>query len=104
MVGQEYWDHEWQRIYSITIFLLISEYAGLGSFRWTSFLKPVPAILRSRSGRRFFNVVWLMLPKLSQSLSPMVGEHFVPLTVVMTDSVGLCDHVCCCHILSTAWS
>ena len=66
-----YWSHDWQRLYLITITSNIIDLAINGCTTYTNFLRPVVWLLRARSGRRFFTIVQKMIPGLTQSLMPM---------------------------------
>mmetsp|Transcript_26414 Transcript_26414/g.39191 ORF Transcript_26414/g.39191 Transcript_26414/m.39191 type:complete len:931 (+) Transcript_26414:243-3035(+) len=76
MIYQGFWEymaHDWQQLYGTTVFL---HFFDLLVFRKTSLtnpLRPVIGLLRARSVRRFFSVVKLMTPSLSETLSPLVA-------------------------------
>lgn len=67
----EYWDHDWQQIYLVTISLNFIDLMWCGCTYYTNPLRPVVGLLRARSGRRFFTIVKRMLPGLTETLTPM---------------------------------
>jgi len=71
---KEYMKHDWQRIYCISIVIMVVEFGfNHGNyFAYSNFLRPVIGTLRSRSARRFFTCCKQMVPKLSQALIPLV--------------------------------
>jgi hypothetical protein len=69
----EYLDHDWQFLYCITVSLHCLDLLYFHRTTLTNPLRPVVGLLRDRSFRRFFSVVKLMIPCLSETLAPLLA-------------------------------
>jgi hypothetical protein len=79
----EYLDHDWQFLYCITISLHFFDLLYFHRTTFTNPLRPVVGLLRDRSFRRFFSVVKLMIPCLSETLAPLLA--FLVIISVITN-------------------
>ena len=69
---EDYFESDWQRIYACSAALNTLDLVIHGGRTcWFNFLRPVPGLLRSREGRRFFEAVQKMVPIVLESLVPL---------------------------------
>jgi len=69
----EYFSHDWQKLYVLSIFVMLLESLCTGRVYFANFLRPSAGVLRSRSGRKFFSIIKKMCSQLSQTFIPMVS-------------------------------
>eukprot|EP01038_Epipyxis_sp_PR26KG_P004275 gene4275-6054_t len=74
---QEYFKHDWQKIYFTVTVMTILDLSCNFCLMYTNFLRPIPGLLRARTGRRFFEILQKMMPGTYRSLVPIIFFIFV---------------------------
>lgn len=68
---EEYFKHEWQRLYCANAIVGLIDLFMNGCTTYCNPLRPVAGVLRSRKGRKFFDILKKMIPDVMYGLVPI---------------------------------